>query len=46
MPPETNRAPIAIKVSKSNIDLSVFIFRKVRAKAIGGANNIAFEISA
>ena len=46
MPPKTNKTLIAIKPSKSTIDLSVFIFRKVKAKAIGGNNNIAFGISA
>ena len=46
MPPKTNKTPIAIKPSKSIIDLSVFIFRKVKAKAIGGNNNIAFGIRA
>ena len=45
MPPKTNKTPIAIKPSKSIIDLSVFIFRKFKAKAIGGNNNIAFGIS-
>ena len=46
MPPKTNKTPIAIKPSKSIIDLSVFSFGKVKAKAIGGNNNIAFGISA
>ena len=46
MPPKTNKTPIEIKPSKSIIDLSVFIFRKVKAKVIGGNNNIAFGISA
>ena len=46
MPPKTNKIPIVIKPSKSIIDLSVFIFRKVKAKAIGGNNNIAFGIRA
>ena len=45
-PPETNKAHIAINPGKSNIDLSVFFFRKVKAKAIGGNNNIVFGISA
>ena len=46
MPPKTNKTPIVIKPNKSIIDLSVFIFRKVKAKAIGGNNNISFGISA
>ena len=46
MPPETNKQPIVTNPSKSIIDLSVFIFRKVKAKAIGGNNNIAFGMSA
>ena len=45
-PPETNKAPIVINPSKSNIDLSVLIFRKVKAKAIEGNNKIAFGIIA
>ena len=46
MPPKTYKIPIAIKPSKSIMDLSEFIFRKVKTKAIGGNNNIAFGISA
>ena len=46
MPPKTNKTMTKIKLSKSIINLSVFIFRKVKAKAIGGNNNIAFGISA
>ena len=46
MPPKTNKTPIAIKPSKSIIDLSVFIFKKVKAKAIDKNNNIAFGIRA
>ena len=46
MPPKTNKTPIAIKPSKSIIDLSEFIFRQVKTKAIGGNNNIAFGIRA
>ena len=46
MPPKTNKTPIAIKPSKSMIDLSVFIFRKVKAKAIGLNNHISFGIGA
>ena len=45
MPPKTNKTPIAIKPSKYIIDLSVFIFRKVKAKASGGVNKIVFGIS-
>jgi len=36
---QTNKIPIEIKPIKSIIDLSVFIFRKVKAQAIG-VNNI------
>ena len=43
---ETNKPPIAKNPSKSNFDLSVFIFRKLKAKAIGGNNNIDFGIRA
>ena len=46
IPHETNKTPIATNPSKSIIDLSVFIFRKVTAKAIVGNNNIAFGKSA
>ena len=46
IPPKTNKPLMARNPNKSNIDLSVFIFRKVKAKAIGGDNNIAFGISA
>ena len=46
MPPKTNTQQIAIKPNKYINDLSVFIFKKVKEKAIGGNNNIAFEISA
>ena len=46
MPPKTNKTEIAIKPSKSIIDLSVFIFKKVKVKAIGGNNYISFGISA
>ena len=40
---QTNKTPIEIKPIKSIIYLSVF-FRKVKAKAIGVNNNIAFGI--
>ena len=46
MPQKTNKKLISKKPSKSIIGLSLFIFRKVKAKAIGGDNNIAFVISA
>ena len=42
---KTNKTQISIKPSKPIIGLSVVIFRKVKAKAIG-VNNIALEISA
>ena len=40
----TNKPPTAIKIIKSKIDLSVFTFKKVRAKAIEGNNNIILGI--
>ena len=46
MPPQTNKTPMAMKPSKSIIDLSVFILKKVKTKNIGGNNNIAFGIRA
>ena len=46
MPPKTNKPPIATNPSKSIIDLSVLIFRKVKANAMGVNNNIVLGISA
>ena len=45
MPPKTNTQQIAIKPNKYINDLSVFIFKKVKAKAIDGNNNIVLGIS-
>jgi len=46
IPPKTYKKTKVTNINKSNMDLSVFIFRKVKAKAIAGNNNIAFGISA
>ena len=45
-PPVNNKPPIGIKLSKFKIDLLIFTFKKVKAIAIKGNNNIILGIKA